>query len=199
MSVTYGFEIEAKGQTRPLFTQVHGDIVQEVADPEAMRAQPAPGDGGYSFAKNVEISVFTADCFPLLFFTDNSIAAVHAGWRGMLAGIPLVALEKLKVTGDDYRLVIGPAILKCCFEVKDDFIAAFEQKGRPVTPFLDKREGKLFCRLDDFLLEALLADIPPAQTIAIHKRCTVCSSPQLPSYRRNKGTDPRIRSWIKQT
>jgi len=198
MAIRYGFEIEAKGQTAPLFTQVHGDIVHEVTNPEAMRKDPQAGDGGYTFAPGVEISVFTADCFPLLFFTDRGIAAVHAGWRGMANGIPLRALEKLKVTGDDYRLVIGPAILSCCFEVKEDFLAAFEEKGRPIYDFIDKRDGRMFCRLDDFLLDGLLGDVPPAQVISQHKRCTVCSTPQLPSYRRNKGTDPRIRSWIQR-
>lgn len=198
MAIRYGFEIEAKAQTTPLFTQVHGDVVVEVTDPAAMRQNPLPGDGGYTFAPNVEISVFTADCFPLLFFTDTGIAAVHAGWRGMLAGIPLRALEKLKVTGDDYRLVIGPAILSCCFEVKEDFVEAFEAKGYPIYDFLDRRDGKMFCRLDDFLLDALLGELPPAQIISQHKRCTVCSSPPLPSYRRNQGTDPRIRSWIQR-
>lgn len=195
-SIRWGFAVETKGETLPLFTQVHGNQLIEIKSPEAHRATPRPADGGFSFEPAVEISVFTADCFPLLFFTRTAIAAVHSGWRGSLAGIPAQAVRKLGLEVQDYELVMGPALLACCFEVKEDFVAEFTAKGRNIEPYLERRNGKWYCHHDRFILEEDLKAFPPTKIHRHSSRCTFCSQPALPSYRRNKATDPRLRSWI---
>ncbi len=195
-SIRWGFAIEAKGKTAPLFTQVHGNHLIEIIDPSVHRQTLAAADGGFSFKSGVEISVFTADCFPLLFFTDQKIAAVHAGWRGSLAGIAREATHRLGLKGGDYHLVMGPALLDCCFEVKEDFVDSFKSKGRNIDAYLESREAKLYFHHDRFVIEEELKEIPPRAIHAEMRICTFCSSTTLPSYRRNKGTDPRIRSWI---
>ena len=193
----WGFDIEAKGTTPPLFNQVHGNTIIEISDPAAQRAAPVDADGGYSFQRGMEISVFTADCFPLLFFSPGSgaYAAVHCGWRGALKGIPTAAIRAMNLKGNDYELVMGPALLGCCFEVKEDFIAEFRQAGKNIDPYLETRDGKIYCHHDRYVLEEELKDFRPAKLHAENKVCTHCS-PTWPSNRRNKGTDPRIRTWI---
>ncbi len=197
--IQWGFSFEKKGVTQPLFSQVHGNDLVEVNDPQKMRLKPSRADGGFTYLKKIELSVFTADCFPLLFFSDDPngpIAAVHCGWRGALSGIARTTAARLGFVGGDYHLVIGPGILSCCFEVQEDFIQAFHLRGRPIDKFLE-RGDQTVCHLDRFILEEDLKDLPPKKIHAEMKKCTVCSKPEMPSYRRNKGTDPRIRTWIR--
>lgn len=193
----WGFGVEPKGQTLPLFKQVHGATLIEVTNPEAHRAGPAEADGGYSFRPGIEISVFTADCFPLLFFSKSTgaYAAVHSGWRGSLRGIPSATTRALNLKGNDYELVMGPALLGCCFEVKEDFIKEFETAGKNLAPYLERRNGKTYCHHDRYVLQEELKEVPPTKVHTETLSCTYCH-PEWPSYRRNKGTDPRIRSWI---
>lgn len=200
--IEYGFAIEAKGVTPPLFKQVHGSDIVEISSLEARgkaAQSPREADGAWSRDAGVPLHVFTADCVPLLFFgpaNDDPIAAVHCGWRGAKLGIGRRAVETLGPLASALHVVLGPAILSCCFEVKHDFVDEFAASGRDITPYLEQREGRLFCDLVRFVREEELRGLPPDHVHLGALRCTVCSTPRLPSYRRDRGTDPRIRSWI---
>jgi len=194
--IDFGFETEPKGKTPSLIKQVHGTRVvahEKLMDP----VQEA--DGILTHSKNT-IYVFTADCLPVLLFSehqDDPVVAVHAGWRGAKDGIVKHGLDFFEDPAAAH-IIFGPSLGPCCFEVKEDFIEAFGAKHRAVHPYLKEKKGRQYFSLIDFIIGEDLRDIPPENLHREHFRCTYCSKPQLPSYRRNKGTDPRLRSWIRK-
>lgn len=203
-NIQYGFTVEKKDFSPSLISQVHGDDIIEVsgrAHWETLRQLPVKADGVWTSQPEIELYVFSADCLPVLFFgksPESPIAAVHSGWRGALQGIVKKTSTQLAKTNSELYAVLGPSILGCCFEVKEDFVQAFQERNKPVAPFLEKSRGRMFFDLPRYVREIELADIPEERLEMEENRCTYCSAPPLPSYRRNGGTDPRIRAWIRK-
>jgi polyphenol oxidase len=197
--IEMGVEIEKKGESPPWFTQVHGSTAIElfgVPDRELREA-----DAGFTALSNTEIYVYTADCLPVLIYgqtPSDPIGAVHAGWRGAMKGIVSKTLRQMAVPPSKAQVVLGPSIGACCFEVQPDFLEAFNQAGRKISSYIETRGERLFCNLIEFVLNEELKDVPKGQVSTHLHRCTVCSLPKLPSYRRNKHTDPRLRTWIRK-
>jgi len=203
-NINYGFEIEPKGLTRPLYHQVHGCALVQVTESNLtdMYAAPPEADGAFTYDPLIKLTVFTADCLPLLFFTDDPrgpIAAIHCGWRGALQSIALSIEDLWAEYLGQINVILGPCLQPCCFEVKKDFIDSFLNLGHPISPYISHRATKTFFNLSDFVIKEQLAFIDPTRIFTQELRCTFCSKPELPSYRRNKGTDPRIRGWIART
>ncbi len=194
-----GVEVEAKGETAPQFSQVHGNTAIEVFG--APDREPKEADAGFTAHLNTEVYVFTADCLPVLFYGKDPsapVGAAHAGWRGAMKGIVSQTLRQMAIPPAETHVVFGPSIGPCCFEVQTDFIEAFRQAGRDITPYVENRGQRLFCSLLDFVVNEELSSVPKGQVSTRLHRCTVCSLPELPSYRRNKSTDPRLRTWIRK-
>ena len=113
--------------------QVHGTAVRIVDEADRGMGYQRPADGtcdGYvTAAPGVALGVKTADCVPILLADEAAgvIGALHAGWRGTVAGIASVGVEKMIELGaDPSRIVaaIGPSIGVCCYAVGDDFAEA---------------------------------------------------------------------------
>jgi purine-nucleoside/S-methyl-5'-thioadenosine phosphorylase / adenosine deaminase len=104
--------------------QVHGRLVRR-AD-----GRGQPGDGVWTDAPAEPLLVVTADCLPVALARSNgerpAIAALHVGWRGLLAGILQSAIEALG--GGRLSAAIGPGIGPCCYEVGDEVAHAFKQR-----------------------------------------------------------------------
>ena len=192
--VRWGFDIEPKSKTKPLIHQVHGATILDASSLK----EGAEADGVFTVEKDTTVFIFTADCLPVLFYGDSPsspVMAVHAGWRGAKAGIAKNGLELMSRHSPRVTAVLGPSLGSCCFEVKDDFISEMVQARGNIERFLSHRDGKMYFDLVRFVVEEELKGIQgEVNTSAV--RCTYCSRPELPSYRRNKGTDPRIRAWI---
>jgi YfiH family protein len=81
------------------------------------------------------LAVRVADCVPLLVADQRTgaVAAAHAGWRGLAAGVPRVTVEALTrefgSRPDDLVAAIGPAISACCYEIGVDVRHRFEAAG----------------------------------------------------------------------
>ena len=124
--------------------QVHGaDVVTAASVREAATALDAdavtgsePGDC---------CAVRTADCLPVLFCTrgGDRIAAAHAGWRGLAAGVLENTLSALSSPAGDVLAWLGPAIAQANFEVGDEVRAAF-LKNDPAADrhFLPNHRGR---------------------------------------------------------
>ena len=71
--------------------------------------------------------VMTADCLPILICNraGTEVAAVHAGWRGLQAGVIQATLATMQTAGDQLMAWIGPGISQACFEVGDEVRTAF--------------------------------------------------------------------------
>jgi len=199
--ISYGFEVEPKLTTRPLYKQVHGNAMVHVTTDNlaSLYNLPPEADGAFTFQSQLKLSVFTADCLPLLFYTDEPngpIATVHCGWRGALHSIAKSIKDIYEKYQGQINAILGPCLRPCCFEVRSDLVSQFEQYGHNIKSYLEMRNGAFFFNLSEFVIREQLSFMSPERINTNDLRCTYCSQPELPSYRRNKTTDPRIRGWI---
>jgi polyphenol oxidase len=200
--IAFGFEIEKKGKTPPWVKQVHGvDWIR--ANTQIASGEPMAADAVVTDRIGAEIYVYTADCIPVFLASHQSgtrpamVAAIHSGWRGTMKGIVPNVLKVWPAPLEETRVIIGPALGNCHFEVRQDFIDEFTAVHPDIDSFLEKRDGKIFFRHFDFVCDRQLAEIDESQIDRSSAICTYCSKPELPSFRRNKSTDPQIRAWIR--
>jgi YfiH family protein len=103
--------------------QVHGADVVVAQDYET------PPDADASISRSIEnvCVVRTADCLPVLISSGDGteIAAAHAGWRGLAAGIVEATISGMRHDPDELLVWLGPAISQAAFEVGDEVRAAF--------------------------------------------------------------------------
>lgn len=161
--------------------QVHGARIEEMRDgPD--RVVPEC-DGLITSAAGVALVVRTADCLPIVAAGKGGrLGAVHAGWRGVKAGIPADLVRKL---GTDLDVAIGPGIGPCCYEVGPEFEEWF-------APHLVCRARRRFLDLADAARTQLIeAGIAPDR---IHDSgvCTFCSRNFCHSFRRDGAAAGRM-------
>ncbi|MBQ8409276.1 MAG: peptidoglycan editing factor PgeF [Clostridia bacterium] len=195
--------------------QIHSDTVYKVGKADAgqgyyIRDSIRSGDGYVTDEREVTLGVKAADCVPILFEAERdgeivAVGAVHAGWRGTVAGIQQRCAEMLcreyGVHPHQIRAAIGPCIGKCCYEVGPDLFAEVENRlGEEyakafVTP-IEGREGKYFCDLPS-LNRALLLDcgLPP-QGVDVIGRCTCCEPSLFFSHRYTGGKRGTMLNFI---
>lgn len=98
--------------------QVHGTTVIAADD----YSEPPTADAAFSQASGRVCAVLTADCLPVLFCDDEgrTIAAAHAGWRGLVGGVLAETLKVFDVQSDRVLAWLGPAIESAAFEVGEE-------------------------------------------------------------------------------
>jgi polyphenol oxidase len=114
--------------------QVHGTTVQRVRTSAGAGGQAVPvdADGHASAHSGLGMMVLTADCLPVAIGSRHAVAMLHAGWRGLAAGVleeGVLALEELGGR-DPLTAVIGPGAGVCCYEVGPEVHAAFNDAHR---------------------------------------------------------------------
>jgi YfiH family protein len=127
--------------------QAHGVVVVNAdhAYEEAPRA-----DAAVARRAGRVCAVLSADCMPVLFAdrAGRAVAAAHAGWRGLSAGVLEAAVAALGVAPHDVLAWMGPAIGPRAFEVGDDVFAAFcDRDGGAAACFNAHRPGKWYADL----------------------------------------------------
>lgn len=183
-------------------SQVHGDVVLRAGAAGGPAPRPPIGeaDGLWTDVPGTAVGVRTADCLPILIEDRGGrrVAAVHAGWRGVIANIAVRALEQLFAAGtraQDGRVVIGPCIQRCCFEVDGDlperFAAAFGDEV--VVPVAGKTKRHL--DLPRAVSVALARAGLPTAHVAALPHCTMCDA-RFFSHRRDHGLTGRHLSFI---
>lgn len=104
--------------------QVHGTHVVRA---DALEENFPEADASWTHATNVPCTVLTADCLPLLLCHRQGlqVAAIHAGWRGLGAGIIEATLDLLEGPYQDWLVWLGPAIGPTIFEVGEEVYELF--------------------------------------------------------------------------
>jgi polyphenol oxidase len=111
--------------------QVHSaDVLTVEAIVDGGAGTLGRGDALVTATPGVALSVLTADCMPVLLADHDAgvVGAVHAGWRGALAGVleaTLDAMEALGAAREDITAVIGPCISQRAYEVGPEFLETF--------------------------------------------------------------------------
>lgn len=123
-----------RGERLALLRQRHTDFIH-VADECFAGGRRRVGDAMISRTPGVLLAVQAADCLPILLAdaSRRAVAAVHAGWRGLLKRIVEKTVGRMRVAFDcrpgDLHAAIGPGIGVCCYEigaeVRDAFTSQF--------------------------------------------------------------------------
>lgn len=107
----------ARQAARPVtwLRQVHGATVVRVDEPGGSCGVEA--DAAVTEVPGVALSVITADCAPVLLASSSAVGAVHAGWRGLVAGVIPATIEALRDLGaTEITAWLGPCIRARCYE-----------------------------------------------------------------------------------
>ena len=181
--------------------QVHGDQIVEVKDKNLKEAGEA--DGMITKEPDIFLAVLTADCVPLLFIAPEQklVAAVHAGWRGTLAGIAEKTLRffenQYDVPAADLEVALGPSIGPCCYEVQEDVAGSLMKRwGKLMTPSIVVKEGKSFINLRRLNRDILRAYGVLGNQLYQIGPCTSCAADEYFSYRRARSETGRQMSFI---
>ncbi|HEY1450479.1 MAG TPA: polyphenol oxidase family protein [Solirubrobacteraceae bacterium] len=101
--------------------QVHGSDVLRIdtAERRGGEALPLDADGHATAATGIGAMVLAADCLPVALAGGRGVAMVHAGWRGLAAGVLEQGVRALRDVGGGHAVVaaIGPSAGVCCYEV----------------------------------------------------------------------------------
>lgn len=149
------------------------------------------GDYLITTQKGIGLAVATADCLPVVIISKSFpvAAVIHAGWRGLVAGIVTDVIDRFykeyQVPLTDIKLIVGPAAQVCCYEVGQDFLELHKDRV-DVLNACKKDAGKLFFDAQLFLLNVCrqkgLSD--KSLDFSFHV-CTICEQIYC-SYRREK-------------
>lgn len=170
--------------SRPGCRRVHGVTVVE-ANPNLT----AEADGSWTSTRSIACTSMTADCLPALFCNraGTRVAATHAGWRGLAAGVLEAAFESLDVEPGEVLVWLGPAIGPQAFEVGPEVREAFMQQS-PITAeaFVPSRNPGKFMA-DIYMLARLRLAARGVTAVYGGGFCTV-TDPRFFSYRRSPRT-----------
>lgn len=157
--------------------QVHGADVRHVHGP----GDHGAADGLRTTIGDLPLAVFTADCLGVVLHGDGEVAVIHAGWRGVVAGIVENAVAAL---GDIDSVHVGPHIRPCCFEVGPEVAELFPGHTSTTTWGTQSVD----------LAGAVASRLPVAPVIS--EMCTRCGDGYF-SHRRD-GTSHRLAAigWV---
>jgi YfiH family protein len=184
----------------PWVKQVHGTEVLELLGDDGV-GQVA--DGVHSRVRAVPCAVLTADCLPVLLCDrqGTQVAAVHAGWRGLAAGILGRAVACFEAPAEELLVYLGPAIGPAHFEVGQDVYQAFallfsrldgdwRERFRPSA-----RSGHFYADLYGLARAALAAS--GVRQIYGGQFCTYAESDRFYSFRRDGATGRMVSAvWL---
>lgn len=143
------------------------------------------GDALWTGQAGLALSVVTADCVPVVLAGPEAIAAVHAGWRGLVDGVIAATLRELPGPLSDWTAWIGPAIGVCCYEVGEEVaervIAASGPAGGPEVA-VPGPNGRPHLDLPGVAARQL-REAGVGRVLGL-VRCTRCDEGRLFSYRR---------------
>lgn len=183
------------GLCRP--RQVHGAAVswasQCAAGVEADAVLARPGDA--------PVAVVTADCVPILTASADgrAVAAIHAGWRGLAAGVIEAGIDALRhETRADLRAVIGPRIGACCYEVDAPVLDALRHRDPDLADATrESRPHHWWLDLGLLARHALERCGMTHDAVGILDGvCTACDPERFHSYRRDGPRSGRLVHWI---
>lgn len=172
--------------------QVHGiDVVDAASTPIGTSA-----DGSFTDEAGVVCAVLTADCLPI-FLCDRRATVVgllHAGWRGLAAGIVETGIKRIGIPGPALLAWFGPAIGPRAFEVGDEVRVAFVGADPEAAPaFVPHASGRWLADL--YQLARLRLQHQGVTAIYGGEHCTVTQRDLFYSYRRD-GVTGRMASLI---
>lgn len=184
--------------------QVHGTGVVAFDRPLSAFGQPADegtadepeADAALTRERGAVLAVLTADCLPILLCADDGteIAAAHAGWRGLSAGVIEACVQRMRAPPARLMAWLGPAIGPDSYETGDEVRAAFIARDSGATAaFRPTRPGHWLCDLYTLAQRRLAA----AGVVRVHGGgFDTLTDPRFYSYRRDAARSGRFASLV---
>lgn len=165
--------------------QVHG---KDVVDRSNITAAEPEADAVISFQPGKPCSILTADCLPVLFCdrAGTRVAAAHAGWRGLAAGVLEATVLALDCPPGELLAWLGPAISVQAFEVGPEVRERFLVTYPGCARAFHSRDGSLYCDLYA-IARIALAESGVGQVCG-GDHCTYTEQERFFSYRRDGST-----------
>ena len=171
--------------------QVHGSQVHVVEQGGIQ----ADGDGFVTRVQGVAVSVMVADCAAILLADRRNrvVGALHAGWRGTVAGIIQNGVEAMCSLGADVRHIeayIGPCISQACFELGEEVASQFPDR------YVDRSGVKPHADIRAWLRDQLIGEGVASEHIEVDASCTFADEGRFYSYRRQGPASGRMMAIV---
>ncbi|TMP27330.1 peptidoglycan editing factor PgeF [Pseudoalteromonas rubra] len=175
--------------------QVHGNTVILAEDQYDITHTP-PADAIFTRSSQFALAIMTADCLPVLIASQDGqeIAAVHCGWRPLVAGILAKTLAHFKTPASQLHAWLGPAIGPQAFEVGKEVVDQFVALSRVHSQAFVRQENGQYLA-DIYLLARQQLSELGVTAVSEHAQCTVSNPEHFFSYRRD-GRCGRMASLI---
>jgi YfiH family protein len=166
--------------------QIHSNRVLLVKSP----GPQGEGDALITNQPGIGVAIRTADCLPILIADppNRAVAAVHAGWRGVVSEIGTTTMEAMSEQfgsePEDLVVAIGPGIGACCFEVGPEVATQFGFSGKTKVDLVEtmcRQLGRNGVKLGQISLSGL---------------CSYCDPQLFESYRRDREAAGRMVAMI---
>ena len=177
--------VGAAGRTRCWVHQMHGGNVIAIRRGDAFASGPE-ADAMVSDDPTRILSVRTADCVPVLMASSDGqvVAAVHSGWRGIIAGVTRNAIEKMG--SRKIFAAIGPCISVDAYEVGPEVLAQFTATFGDGAPIRGSTNGKGHVDLREAIRQQLLGCGLRSDQIDMTDRCVFRDAGEFYSHRRSQ-------------
>jgi YfiH family protein len=181
--------------------QVHGARVA-VLDQKNDQDRVDGVDGLVTAVRGLPLTLLYADCVPILAADPvrGVVGVGHAGWRGTVAGVAgaLVAAFVAGFGSDpaDLLVGIGPSIGGCCYEVGDEVVRAFAERGDDFGAFGRMVGGRWRVDLKGANRRQLRAAGVPDANLVVAPWCTACRVDEFYSHRAQSGRAGRFAAIV---
>lgn len=145
-----------------------------------------PADAAFTHKGNIVLAVLTADCLPVVVSDRDGggVAVVHAGWRGLAAGVVQASVDALAIDPARLQAWLGPAIGPAVYEVDDDIRDVFTRQDPEAAEAFRRTKGtKWLCNL--YRLASRRLTRAGITTISGGVHCTHTEADRFFSYRRD--------------
>ena len=141
-------------------------------------------DGIIANNKDFILSIQVADCIPIYIYDEKNqnIGLIHAGWRGVNLGIienSIKRMKELDINSIDIKVLLGPSIRQCCFEVGPEVGGLFKKKYQQMG-----KNDRTQLDLQNVIIDKLINMSIQNENIIDVKECTCCSD-NYHSFRRD--------------
>ena len=154
--------------------QIHGDDILTASGGVGTSNGCPDADAYITHEKNLPIAIRTADCVPVFIYDPlhQVIGLAHAGWRGTYKAIAVKTVQKMQEKYasqiSDLKIVIGPSIRECCYQVGEEFRHYFPSHVKD-------RGGYLYADVTGVNRDQLLQAGVPQENIFDSGLCTCCN------------------------
>ena len=174
--------------------QIHGDNILVARGGVGASKGCSDADAYITDEKNLPIAIRTADCVPVFIFDPcrRVISLAHAGWQGTYKAIAAKTARRMQeeyaIQFSDLKIVLGPGIRDCCYQVGEEFCDYFPS-------YVKERGGHLYLDLISANRDQLLQSGVQQANILDSGICTCCNKNYF-SFRRDGAKAGRMISLM---